>query len=276
MNAHLVQLDIAWEDPGVNRERIESLLERVEIRPGDLVVLPEMAFTGFSLDVARTVSDAAAGEGFLRDLARRRSCTVVGGLVAPVGGRATNQALALGPDGTLLARYSKLQPFSLGGEATAHVAGEEIVDFAWAGLRVAPFICYDLRFPEHFRCAAAHGAEMFVVIANWPARRIDHWTTLLQARAIENQATVVGVNRCGTDPNFPYNGRSVVVSPHGHVVTDAGEVEGVVSVAIDPEEIRQWRRDFPALSDIRAVPVSHRKDGPGRSLGSGLSPSPLR
>jgi len=264
MNAHLVQLDIAWEDPGVNRERIEALLEGAEIRPGDLVVLPEMTFTGFSLDVARTVSDAAAGEGFLRDLARRRSCTVVGGLVAPVGGRATNQALALGPDGTLLARYSKLQPFSLGGEATAHVAGEEIVDFAWAGLRVAPFICYDLRFPEHFRCAAAHGAEMFIVIANWPARRIDHWTTLLQARAIENQATVVGVNRCGTDPNFPYNGRSVVVSPHGHVVNDAGEVEGVVSVAIDPEEIRQWRRDFPALTDIRAVPVNHRDDGPRR------------
>ena len=264
MNAHLVQVDIAWEDPDVNRERIEALLERVEIRPGDLVVLPEMAFTGFSLDVARTVSDAAAGEGFLRDLARRRSCTVVGGLVASVGGRATNQALAFGPDGTLLARYSKLQPFSLGGEATAHMAGEEIVDFAWGGLRVAPFICYDLRFPEHFRSAAGNGAEMFVVIANWPVRRIHHWTTLLQARAIENQAVVVGVNRCGTDPSLTYNGRSFVVSPHGHLVTDAGEVEGVVTAAIDPEEIRQWRRDFPALTDIRAVPVSHQNNGPRR------------
>ena len=264
MNVHLVQVDIAWEDPGVNRKRIEALLERVEIRAGDLVVLPEMAFTGFSLDVARTVSDAAAGEGFLRDLARLRSCTVVGGLVAPVGGRATNQALAFGPDGTLLARYSKLQPFSLGGEAIAHVAGEEIVDFVWGGLRVAPFICYDLRFPEHFRSAAGKGAEMFVVIANWPVRRIHHWLTLLQARAIENQAAVVGVNRCGADPSFTYNGRSVVVSPHGHFVTDAGEVEGVVTVTIDPEEIRQWRRDFPALSDIRVVPVSHRNDGPRR------------
>jgi len=181
--------------------------------------------------------------------------------VAPIGGRATNQALAFGPDGTLLARYSKLQPFSLGGEATAHMAGEEIVDFAWAGLRVAPFICYDLRFPEHFRSAAAHGAEMFVVIANWPARRIHHWTTLLQARAIENQAAVVGVNRCGADPSLAYNGRSVVVSPHGHVVADAGEMERVVTAAIDPEEIRQWRRDFPTLTDIRAVPVSHRNDG---------------
>ena len=102
---------------------------------------------------------------------------------------------------------------------------------------------------------------MIVVIANWPARRIHHWTTLLQARAIENQAAVVGVNRCGADPNLRYNGRSVVVSPHGHFVADAGEVEGVVTAATDPEEIRQWRRDFPALADIRAVPVSHRNDG---------------
>lgn len=260
MNVHLAQVDIAWEDPGVNRERIEALLEGVEIRAGDLVVLPEMAFTGFSLDVARTVRDAAAGEGFLGDLARRRSCTVVGGLVAPFGSRATNQALAFGPDGAILARYSKLQPFSLGGESTAHVAGEEIVDFAWAGLRVAPFICYDLRFPEHFRSAAAHGAELFVVIANWPVRRIHHWLTLLQARAIENQAVVVGVNRCGTDPSYTYNGRSVVVSPHGHLIADAGEGERVVTAAIDPEEIRQWRGDFPALSDIRSVPPGYRND----------------
>ena len=264
MNVHLAQVDIAWEDPGVNRERIAALLEGVEIRAGDLVVLPEMAFTGFSLDVARTVSDAAAGEGFLRDLALRRACTVVGGLVAPVGSRATNQALAFGPDGALLARYSKLQPFSIGGEAAAHAAGDEIVGFRWAGLRVAPFICYDLRFPEHFRYAAGEGAEMFVVIANWPVRRIDHWLTLLQARAIENQAAVVGVNRCGTDPSLTYNGRSVVVSPHGHLIADAGEGERVVTAAIDPEEIRHWRRDFPALSDIRALPPGYRNDGPRR------------
>ncbi len=261
MNVHLVQFDIAWEAPAANRERIGAILEGVETRAGDLVVLPEMSFTGFSLDVDRTAGDAAAGEGFLRDLARSRACTVVGGLVSLVEGRGANQSLAFGPDGTLLARYSKLQPFSLGGEAAAYVAGKETVDFAWGGLRVAPFICYDLRFPEHFRSAAGQGAELFVIIANWPVRRIHHWLTLLQARAIENQAAVVGVNRCGTDPRFSYNGRSVVVSPHGHVIADAGEGERVVTAAIDHEEIRRWRREFPALSDIRAVPVPHRNDG---------------
>lgn len=264
MNVHLVQFDIVWEAPEANRERIGAILDGVETRAGDLVVFPEMAFTGFSLDVDRTAFDAAAGEGFLRDLARSRGCTVVGGLVSLVEGRGANQSLAFGPDGTLLARYSKLQPFTLGGEAASHVAGEKTVDFAWGGLRVAPFICYDLRFPEHFRSAAGHGAELFVVIANWPVRRIHHWLTLLQARAIENQAAVVGVNRCGTDPRFSYNGRSVVVSPHGHVIADAGEGERVLTAAIDPEEIRRWRREFPALSDIRAVAVPHRNDGPCR------------
>lgn len=254
MNVHLVQFDIVWEDPPANRARIAALLERAPIGAGDLVVLPEMALTGFSLDVARTAADAGAAEAFLVELTERHGCTVVGGLVASLGGRASNQALAVGPDGAILARYAKLQPFTFGGEAEAHAAGETIEGFRWAGLRVAPFICYDLRFPEHFRAAAAEGAEMFVVIANWPVRRIDHWLTLLRARAIENQAAVVGVNRCGTDPRFTYNGRSVVVSPHGHVVADAGERERVLTAAIDADEIRSWRREFPALRDIRALP----------------------
>ena len=258
VNVHLVQLDIAWEDPPANRKRITALVEQARIRAGDLVVLPEMAFTGFSLDVARTAADADAGAACLRDLARRLGCTVVGGLVALTTGRATNQALAFDPAGSLLARYSKLQPFGLGGEAAVHAAGEAIVSFPWAGLRVAPFICYDLRFPEHFRSAAGEGADLFVVIANWPVARIHHWLTLLQARAIENQAAVVGVNRCGSDPRFTYNGRSVVVSPHGHIVADAGEREHIVTATIDPGEIRAWRREFPALADIRPVP-----SGPG-------------
>jgi predicted amidohydrolase len=90
-----------------------------------------------------------------------------------------------------------------------------------------------------------------IVIASWPVKRIHHWLTLLQARAIENQALVIGVNRCGTDPSFSYNGRSVVVSPHGHVIADAGESQRVVTARIDADEIRRWRREFPALADIR-------------------------
>jgi omega-amidase len=252
MNAHLVQLDIAWEDPAANRARVIDLVDAVAPTAGDLIVLPETAFTGFSLDTARTLPDSEVAEAFLADLAKRHRCTVVGGLVAAdAHGRPSNQSLAFSPEGRLLARYTKLQPFSFGGEGAAHAAGEGIVLFECAGLTVAPFICYDLRFPEHFRAAVKLGAEVFVVIASWPVKRIHHWLTLLQARAIENQALVIGVNRCGTDPSFSYSGRSVVVSPHGHIIADAGESERVVTARIDATEIRRWRREFPALADIR-------------------------
>jgi predicted amidohydrolase len=252
MRVHLVQFDIVWGDPEANRRKVTALVDRAAITAGDMIVLPETAFTGFDLDPARTLPDAAAGEAFLGDLARRCRATVVGGIVAKdAHGRAANVSLALGPDGAALARYAKMRPFTLGGEAKVHAAGDAFSLFPWQGLAVAPFVCYDLRFPELFREAVQRGAEMFVVIASWAARRTHHWLTLLEARAIENQAVVVGVNRCGTDPHATYLGRSVVVSPHGHVVADAGEREHVVTAAIDPEEIRAWRRDFPALLDIR-------------------------
>lgn len=253
MRVHLVQIDIAWEDPAANRAKVKALVERAGPAPGDMIVLPETAFTGFSLDPARTLPDAPEAEAFLTQLARTWRCTVVGGIVAPDGGRrASNQAVAIAPGGDLLARYAKRRPFSPGGEGEVHAAGDETVLFSWQGLSVAPLVCYDLRFPELFRDGVRQGAEMFVVIANWPARRTHHWLALLRARAIENQACVVGVNRCGTDPGTTYLGRSVVISPHGHAIADAGEGQRVLAAEVDPGEIREWRREFPALRDMRA------------------------
>lgn len=117
---------------------------------------------------------------------------------------------------------------------------------------MSPFICYDLRFPEIFRAAALGlGSELLVVIASWPIKRAQHWVTLLQARAIENQAYVIGVNRCGTDPNFTYPGRSMVVDPHGVILVDASDVEGTVSARLDRARVASWREQFPALRDAR-------------------------
>ena len=128
-------------------------------------------------------------------------------------------------------------------------AGTEIVCFEWGGFVVAPFVCYDLRFPEIFRAAAQRGANLFTVIALWPAKRQQHWLTLLQARAIENQAYVIGVNRVGSEPQFSYAGRSVVVDPHGVIIADAGEQERILTATLDAETVHTWRRDFPALRD---------------------------
>ena len=117
-------------------------------------------------------------------------------------------------------------------------------------MKVVPFICYDLRFPEIFRTAVRQGAEMFVVIANWPNRREMHWVRLLEARAIENLAYVVGVNRTGKDPKLVYSGRTMIIDPHGTILVEAGDLEGVIAADIDPAAVRNWRRDFPALRDM--------------------------
>ena len=117
---------------------------------------------------------------------------------------------------------------------------------------VSPFVCYDLRFPELFRAAAAeHKSELFVVLANWPDARIHHWTRLLQARAIENQAYVVGVNRIGADPNCSYAGHSLIIDPHGNILAAAGGREGAISERLDLVSLRAYRQAWPFLSDLK-------------------------
>ncbi len=253
MKAFLVQLDPVWEDKGANLARVQNLLAAEQIPPNSLIVLPEMFATGFSLNLPATIDQSPSGtEAFLQKLATTYHSTVVGGVVREgkqFKGR--NEAVVFGPSGELVARYCKLHPFTHGGEADQHEKGENIVFFEWGGLVAAPFVCYDLRFPEAFRRATTRGAELLIVIALWPARRVEHWVTLLKARAIENQAWVIGVNRCGVEPDLIYPGRSLVVNPHGEIVADAGSIEGVTSAEIDAAVLRQWRKDFPALKDIR-------------------------
>ena len=119
-------------------------------------------------------------------------------------------------------------------------------------LSIAPFVCYDLRFPELFRSVAAtHRPDLFVVIASWPEKRLTHWLRLLQARAIENQAYVVGVNRVGADPFYQYPGRSVIVDFNGEFLADAGDKEGCIQAAIDLEVLRKYRQGLPFLDDMK-------------------------
>jgi predicted amidohydrolase len=250
-NVFAVQLDCAWEDKKTNFQRVEAFIEAAAPTKDSLVVLPEMFSTGFSMNLAITRQDAGhEDEAFLARLAREHSVYVVGGVVSP--GAATtgrNQSVVFSPRGEEVTRYTKIHPFSLGGEAQGHEAGTEIVTFSWAGFTVAPFVCYDLRFPEIFRAAARKGANLFVVIALWPVKRQQHWLTLLQARAIENQAYVVGVNRVGREPELNYAGRSVVVDPHGVIVADAGEREHVLAATVELPVVQAWREEFPALRD---------------------------
>ncbi len=252
MRVLCVQPTIEWQDKSANYRRVEGLL-RGQARPGDLVVLPEMFATGFSMDVA-AIAETVGGptEAFLAGLARAHRCTVIGGVVTlGPDGRGRNEALALGPDGQLLARYAKLHPFRFAGETDHYGPGSDVAVFDWAGLAVAPTVCYDLRFPELYRRSVRRGATLLVVIANWPRPRADHWRTLLRARAIENQAFVVGVNRAGADPKNDYAGGSLIVGPKGEVLAEAGEGECLLPADLNAEDLARWRAEFPALADIR-------------------------
>ncbi|MGV3659353.1 MAG: carbon-nitrogen family hydrolase [Prosthecobacter sp.] len=251
LTTHLIQIDSAWEDRAANHAKARRLVAEANPQPGSLIILPETFSTGFSTNLPVTAEpEGGATERMLRELAAEHQSCVIGGVVTQApDGRGMNQALAIAPDGRVLARYTKNYPFSATGEDKAHAAGTQVTVFEWQGLRIAPLICYDLRFPELARTAVRAGAEMLVYIAAWPVKRIQHWITLLQARAIENQAYVVGVNRCGTDPQFTYTGRSLVVDPHGVVIADAAEQERVISARVDPAIVQDWRVQFPALRD---------------------------
>jgi omega-amidase len=252
VNLVAVQHDIVWENKRANHEKVRALLEGATTA-GDLVVLPEMFATGFSMNVAAICEGAQrVSELFLAQLAKDLGICIVGGVVNVASdGRGRNEALAVGSDGRQLSRYAKVHPFTLGREAEHFVGGHEIAIFTWKDAVVAPFVCYDLRFPEIFRHAVRRGAEVMVVIANWPRIRIQQWVTLLQARAIENQAYVVGVNRIGHDPNTTYNGRSVIIDPMGTTLADAGDREQVITAECDLNGLRQWREQLPALRDMR-------------------------
>lgn len=251
MRAHLVQYDIAWESPSENAARVRALVAGAGVGRGDLIVLPEMFATGFSLNVETTADDDGSQAGFVRELAVETGATVVGGVTVRGGVKARNRAMVFGPEGNELARYDKVHPFSFGREHEAFEGGDEVVTFEWGGLRVCPVVCYDLRFPELFRAGLDRGAEAYVVIANWPGARHEHWRALLRARAIENQAVVLGVNRCGADPFLAYEGGSEAVGADGVSLGALAGETGVLSVEVSPEPVRAWRGEFPAWRDRR-------------------------
>lgn len=246
-----LQTDIAWEDRQSNFSRINELIGATEVATASLLVLPELSTAGFSMNTS-AVAEARGGESeqFFSDLAKRHQSHVIAGIASqnenPAFG--ANESVCFGPDGSEVARYRKRNPFPLANEADHYPAGNKAVVFEMNGWKVAPLICYDLRFPEPFREATSLGAELFVVIANWPVARVDHWITLLRARAIENLAYVVGVNRAGSDPHLSYPGSSLIVGPKGEVLAQAGAEPCAIRADLDHEALLQWRRDFPALS----------------------------
>lgn len=249
-----LQSDIVWEDKSANFAHVSGMLSGAAIAPGSLVVLPEMFATGFSMNLpAVAQTDRREDEQFLAQAAKRFRSTFLGGVVTRgPDGKGRNQAVAFAPDGQEMARFTKLHPFTFAGEQEHFTAGEGLAFFEWNGAKVSPFVCYDLRFPEAFRQAARQGAEMMVVLANWPEARAAHWQAMLPARAVENQAFVVGVNRVGKSSKHSYAGSSVILDFNGAVLADAGAEEGTIRAGIDIAALREYRQTFPVIIDIRS------------------------
>jgi len=252
MKIAAVQMNLAWEDRAANFDRARLFSEAAAAEGAEFIVLPEMFATGFSMNPGATAEDPdGLTPTFLRTLARDLGVTVLGGYVQRAeDGKGANTALAVGPDGEILAAYIKTHLIGILGEDTAHVAGEGPVTFPLGGGMATSFICYDLRFPELFRLVA-EDHHLICVMASWPAARQAHWDLLLQARAIENQVFVLGVNRVGHGGGLEFLGGSAIIDPLGRTLVHGQDIEGLVMADIDFHLVDTVRADLPFLGDRR-------------------------
>lgn len=250
MKVALIQMDLAWEQVEENHRRAERRLQEAAALGARLAILPEMFCCGFSMNAGRLAQpEGGESEHFLKETAEGLGMWILAGVPQLRGKEAVNNALLVSPTG-VIHRYTKLHPFSFAGEHRHYGRGDTSVTWEVEGVCITPFICYDLRFPEEFR-ERADATHLYVVIANWPEARRLHWSTLLRARAIENLAYVVGVNRVGEGGGLRYTGDSAAIGPRGELLIGASEEEAVMVVEVDPARVSAVRAAFPALDDRR-------------------------
>lgn len=263
MKVAAVQHDIVWEDAAATRRRVAPMIRQAADAGARMIALTEMFATGFSMHPERIAEpEGGPTEQFLLEQAAKHDAYLVASIAqrsadGTRGGKDSgfrNNAVLAGPDGTVH-RYAKIHPFSYAGEHERYDAGDAHLTVDVDGLRVTLFVCYDLRFADEF-WTCAHDTDLYVVPANWPEPRRDHWRTLLRARAIENQAYVLGINRVGTVKNLGYVGDSAIVDPLGRVLAEAGDGETVLSAEVEGATVSQVRQRFPFL-------VDRRQFGPG-------------
>jgi predicted amidohydrolase len=246
-----VQHDISWADPQANLTRLAPMLAQAAGQGADLALLSELFPTGFVTDRA-DVAEPVGGRcsSFLCEQAQTLGIWV-GGSLAELGEdgdpRPYNTFVLAGPDGSQH-RYRKVHRFTYGGEHRHFRAGSELLTVTVQGLRVGLRICYDLRFAPDFWDHAAD-TDVFLVPANWPDSRALHWRTLLRARAIENQAYVVGCNRVGSGGGLTYAGDSAVIDPLGEALAQAGDGESIVLAEVSAAHVAAVRERFPFLTD---------------------------
>lgn len=254
MRVALAQLNIQFGDPDANYEQIEVAIQRAAERTVDVIVLPEMWNTGYALTRLNVLADDDGQRTLqlLSKLARQFRVNIVGGSVAVArDGHYYNEMLVVDRQGQLLSRYDKVHRFGLMAEDRYITAGETENVFELDGTVAMGAICYDIRFPEWLRKQAARGPQVIFVSAEWPTARQMQWRLLLQARAIENQAFVVAVNRVGSDPDNQFGGQSLVIDPLGQIVAIGGAHAQLITAELDLTQVDQVRGQIPVFEDRR-------------------------
>lgn len=246
----LGEYDTGWQQPEGSLDRAAVCVARAASTGARLVVLPEMCTTGFTMEPHRW-AEAVTGPSFSRlsTMASRHDVWLIAGVATRADEGYTNVAAVFDPEGRLVAAYAKQRLFAFANEDDHYLSGSAPTVVDIDGVRVSPFVCYDLRFPELFR-AAAQACDLMVVIANWPASRRPHWDALLPARAIENQAYVIGVNRTGIAGGIQYDGGSVAYDPWGLSVAQRTAVASPAVVDVSTARVASIRAQYPFLADL--------------------------
>ncbi len=242
-----IQTSLFWEDRKANLLMFENHLQRLRDIP-DVIVLPEMFSTGFSMNPGELFEDMQ-GEtvAWLKKWSQNLGTVLTGSIIIRENNQFYNRLLWAEPHGTLM-HYDKRHLFSMAGEHKVYTAGKLRLVTDLKGWRICPMICYDLRFPVWSR--NTEDIDLYIYTANWPKMRIEAWNTLLCARAIENQAFVAGINRIGSDGNgYPYCGSSRVYDGAGGLLLDAKDQEGLFQVVLSRNELEKTRKKLPFLAD---------------------------
>ncbi|MBF8964274.1 amidohydrolase [Pontibacter sp. FD36] len=244
----IIQTSLHWQDAAANRAMFSEKLAAVAPAT-DLIVLPEMFTTGFSMDAAGLAEEA---EGptlqWMKEEAARYSAVITGSVIVREGEQYFNRLYWVHPDGTYQ-HYNKRHLFRMAKEHHTYTPGQEKLLVELKGWKICPLVCYDLRFPVWSRNVGSE-YDLLLYVANWPKPRANAWSILLQARAVENLSYVVGVNRVGTDGNgHPYSGDSAVIHPKGYKLLETTEAEGIHTITLNKKELTDFREAFPAHLD---------------------------
>ncbi len=249
MRLSIVQTQLFWENKAANLKMFDQKLAALAGRT-DVVVLPEMFTTGFSMNAA-VLAETMDGETmhWLANQAQKLNAVVTGSFICVENRRFFNRLVWMQPDSRYFF-YDKRHRFGLAGEDEVYTAGQKRFTVEWKGLKICPLICYDLRFPIWSRNDAENPYDLAIYVANWPVKRVQHWLALLQARAIENQSWVVGVNIFGTDGNgFEYSGESAIFDYSGNQICRISGQEGIFTAEILGDGLVKYRANFPFLAD---------------------------